>query len=116
MLSTVLRGPSSLLSFFLLILRATPEASGGSQDRGRIGAVAARLRQSHVDPSHVCNLHHSSMQYQIPDSQSEARDPTCILMYTGWIHFCCTTMGTPPSVYLIPSVLLNSQGLPVVAQ
>ena len=26
------------------------------------------------DPSHVCNLHHSSRQCRIPDTLSEARD------------------------------------------
>ena len=33
-------------SFFLLF-RATPAAYGGSQARGRIGAVASSLRHSH---------------------------------------------------------------------
>ena len=33
--------------FFLVFSRATPMANGGSQARGRIGAVAAGLRQSH---------------------------------------------------------------------
>jgi len=32
---------------FLLFLWAAPSAYGGSQARGRIGAVAAGLRQSH---------------------------------------------------------------------
>ena len=32
---------------FFVISRATPMANGGSQARGRIGAVAAGLRQSH---------------------------------------------------------------------
>ena len=37
------------------------------------------------DPSHVCDLHHSSGQRQIPDPLSEARDQTCILMDTSRI-------------------------------
>ena len=29
------------------------------------------------DPSHICDLHHSSQQRQILNSLSEARDQTC---------------------------------------
>ena len=32
------------------------------------------------DPRHVCDLHHSSWQRQIPDPLSEARNLTRILM------------------------------------
>ena len=32
------------------------------------------------DPSHVCNLHHSSQQHGILNPLSEARDHTCNLM------------------------------------
>ena len=32
------------------------------------------------DPSHICDLHHSSWQCWILNSLSEARDQTCILM------------------------------------
>ena len=42
----------------------------------------------------ICTLQHSSQQQQTPDPRSEARDPTCILMDTGQIHFPCATMGT----------------------
>ena len=35
--------------FFSTFPRATPVAYGGSQARGRIGAVATDLRQSHSD-------------------------------------------------------------------
>ena len=34
------------------------------------------------DPSHVCDLHHSSQQCQIPNPLKEARDQTCILTDT----------------------------------
>ena len=46
------------------------------------------------DLSHVCHLHHSSWQHWILNPLIEARDWTCILMNTSWIHFCCTTVGT----------------------
>ena len=47
------------------------------------------------DPSHVCDLHHSSLQHQILNSLNEARDQTYNLMVPSQIHFCCTVMGTP---------------------
>ena len=47
------------------------------------------------DPSHICDLHHSSQQCQISDPLSEARNWTQVLMDTSRIHFCCATMGTP---------------------
>ena len=47
------------------------------------------------DPSHACNLHHSSWQCWIPNPLSEARDGTCLLLDTSWIRFCCATTGTP---------------------
>ena len=37
------------------------------------------------DPSHVCDLHHSSQQHWILNPLRKARDGTCILMETSWI-------------------------------
>ena len=39
--------PGSLFFVFFFFLRAAPEAYGGSQARGRIGAVAVSLHHSH---------------------------------------------------------------------
>ena len=55
----------SLFFFFCLVAfsRATaPAAYGGSQTKGRIGAAATGLHQSHSnsDLSLICDLHHSS--------------------------------------------------------
>ena len=47
------------------------------------------------DPSHICNLHHSSRQCRILNPLSKARDLTCNLMVPNWIRFCCAMMGTP---------------------
>ena len=48
------------------------------------------------DPSHVCDLHHSSRQHRIADSLSKASgDGTRTPMDTSWIYFCCATTGTP---------------------
>ena len=51
------------------------------------------------DPSHACDLHHSSQQGRILSSMSEARDQTRVLMDPGQIRFCCATMETPRNVY-----------------
>ena len=39
------------------------------------------------DPSHVCNLYHSSLQCRILNPLSKARDPTYILLNASQIHF-----------------------------
>ena len=56
--------------FVCLLFRTTPEAYGGSQTRDQIWAVAAEARR---DLSHVCNLHHSSLQCQILNPLSRAK-------------------------------------------
>ena len=47
------------------------------------------------DPSHVCNLHHSSRQHRILDPLSKARDRTLNLMAPSQIRVHCATTGTP---------------------
>ena len=37
------------------------------------------------DPSHICNLHHSSWQHGILNPMNKARDRTCILMDTNQV-------------------------------
>ena len=53
-----------------------------------------------LDPSHGCNLYHSSRQHQIPNPPSETRAWTLILVDTSQIHFRCTTTGTPDIAFL----------------
>ena len=72
---------------FVLLFRATPMAYGGSQTRGRIGAVAAGLHHSQSIVGSKSNLHHSSWQWWILNPLMEARDQTHILMDTNWIRF-----------------------------
>ena len=48
------------------------------------------------DLSHICDLHHSSRQQWILNPLSEARDRTCVLMDTSWVHNRWATTGTPP--------------------
>ena len=75
----------------------TPVAYGGSRARGLTGATAASLRHSHsnADPSHICNLHHSSPQCRILNPLSKARNQTCNLMVPSQVHFCYNSAGTP---------------------
>ena len=80
---------------FFCLFRASPRAYGGSQARGRSGAVVM------PDPSHICDLHHSSQQRQILNPLSEARDQTRSLMVPSQICFCCATTGTPINMILI---------------
>ena len=80
-----------------MLFRAAPTAYGSSQTRCRIELqmLAYTTTTATRDLSGVCNLRYSSQQQWIPDSFTEARDGTHILMDTSWIHFCCTTRGMP---------------------
>ena len=40
------------------------------------------------DPSHVFDLYHSSLQRQILNPLSQARDEIRVLMDTSWIRYC----------------------------
>ena len=52
-----------------------------------------------LDPSRVCDLHHSSQQFRILNPLSEARDQTRKLMVPSQIHFHCTKR-TPTCSFL----------------
>ena len=52
------------------------------------------------DPSHVCDLHHSSRQHRIVNPPSKGRDRTRNLMVPSRIHFCCATTGTPNLAFI----------------
>ena len=78
-----------ILFFYGLLLRATPEANGGSQATAAYSTATATQ-----DLRGVCDLHHSSRQCRIPSTLSKVRDRTCILMDSSWICFHCATKGT----------------------
>ena len=63
---------SEILFYFVFLFRAAPTAYGSSRASGQIGAIPAGTETQ--DPSHVCDLHHSSQQCWIPNPQSKARD------------------------------------------
>ena len=48
-----------------------------------------------LDPSLICDRHHSSWQHRILNPLSEARDRTCVLLDISWVHYHGATMGTP---------------------
>ena len=39
------------------------------------------------DPSHLCDLPHSSQQCWLLNPMSKARDGTFVLMDTSWVHY-----------------------------
>ena len=57
------------------------------------------------DPSHICNLKHSSRQCQILNPLNKTRDRTCILMDTSEICFHWATTGTPASLSSLQKIL-----------
>ena len=86
-----------LIFFFFWLFRATSAAYGGSQARGPSELQLPVYTTATVmpDPSQICNLHHSSRQYQILNPLSNARVGTRILMDTSLVCFCWATMRTP---------------------
>ena len=65
-------------SIFFFLFMVAPVAYRASQARGRIGAAAEAYATATVtmDPSHVCNLHHSLWQHWTLNPLSEARHRT----------------------------------------
>lgn len=63
--------------------------------------LASATATATLDPSSVCNLHHSLRQRWILNPLSEFRDGTHNLKVGSRIHFRCATMGTPG----IPGIL-----------
>ena len=89
--------------FVFAFSRATPEAYGDSQARGRIGAVAASLHHSH---SNARSEPHLRLTPQLTAMPCEARDQTQNLMVPSWIR-SLSRDGTPRA----PSFCSVSQAL-----
>ena len=93
----------SLCLFFFWLFRASPEAYGDSQARGRRGAVAAGLHHSHSNAGSELHLRPTPQLMAMPDPYnplSEGRDGTGNLMVPSGIPFHCATMGTPLSILI----------------
>ena len=73
------------LSFFLgLQVHRMEIPRLGVESKLQLPAYATAMETP--DPSCVCDLHHSSWQCRILNPLIEARDRTCILMGTSWVH------------------------------
>ena len=72
--------------FFICLSRVAPAAYGGSQARGRIGAVVTSLYHRHSN---------TRSELHLRPTPSEARDRTLKLMAPGQICFHCTMTETP---------------------
>ena len=73
---------SSVCFFLSFFFRASPSAYGSPQARVRSGAAAT-------------GLHHSSLQHQVLNPLSRARDQTRVLMDTSQVHYHWAMMETP---------------------
>ena len=62
--------------------------------RRGVELLAYATARAASDPSHICNLHHSSWQRRIINPLSEARDGAHNLMVPSWIRFHCAMSGT----------------------
>ena len=61
----------------------------------KLDTESSRHSTAMPDLSRVCYLHCSSLQCRILNPLIEAKDQTCVLMDTGWVHYCRATTGTP---------------------
>ena len=61
------------------------------------------------DPSCVYDIHRSSLQSQILNPLSRARDRTSVLKDTSWVHYHWATMGTPPMIDFLKTFFLIVQ-------
>ena len=87
--------------FCTFFFRATCMAYGSSQARGKLELQLPAYATATAiwDPSHVCNLHHSSRQCWFLNPLTKARDRTRILMDTSWVHKLLSHNGN--SLYLL---------------
>ena len=71
-----------------MLFKAAPAAYASSQAvvESELQLPASTRAIAMPDPSHTCDLHHSSRQCWILSPLIEARDRTCNLMVTSWVH------------------------------
>uniref|UniRef100_A0A8D1DQ06 GINS complex subunit 2 n=1 Tax=Sus scrofa TaxID=9823 RepID=A0A8D1DQ06_PIG len=92
---------SPLASLLFLSFRATPSAHGGSQARGRIGAVAAGLHRSHSRARSEPRLRPTPQPMAMPDPSPTERGQGSNLCPHGCLSGLLTTepRGALPSAY-----------------
>ena len=74
---------------FICLFRAIPEAHGSSQLglESELQLLAHTTATATLDPSHVCDSHHSSRQRRSLNPLNEAGDRTRVLMGTSWVCY-----------------------------
>jgi len=72
----------------VLLFRVADVPCGSSQARGQIRATAYATATAMQEPSHICDLHHSSQQCQILNPLNEARNGAHILTDPSWVPYC----------------------------
>ena len=92
---------------FFCLFGATSTAHGGSQARDPIRAVVMAYATAieMQDPSHICNLHHSSQKRWLLNPLIEVGDRTCVLMDAIQTCFPWAGTGTPPHTFFPVSIL-----------
>ena len=73
---------------FFIFFRAAPEAHGGSQARGQIGAVAAGLHHSHSHAGSKPHLRPTPELTATPDPYptKQGQGSNCVLMDISGVH------------------------------
>ena len=67
-------------------------------DKLELQLLAYATDTAMLDPSHICNLHHSSWQHRILNPLSKVRNWIHILMDISRFHYHWATMGTHPTL------------------
>ena len=88
---------SHVCLFVFVFFRATPEALEVPRlgVKSELQLLAYTRATAMPDPSHICNLCHSSQQCKILNPPGKARNQTYVLINTSQSHFCWATTGTP---------------------
>ena len=79
--------------FFLFRAALAAYRSSWAGDKSKLHLPACATAT--LDPSYICNLHHSLQQHWILNPLRKARDWTFVLVDTSQIHYHWATMGTP---------------------
>ena len=83
--------------FCFFFLGGAAPTYGCSQARSWIWAIAAGLCLSHSNTAWAASVTYTIAQMVNP--LIEARDGTCDLTDTSWVHLHWATMGTPQSIF-----------------
>ena len=90
--------------------RAIPEAYGGSQARGWMGAVDAGLYHSHSNEGSQPHLRPKPQLMVTPDCwpTERPRNWTCIFMDPSWVHWPLSHKGSSQYILYVYSLMVGS--------